>query len=57
METAYLVIGSHALVIGVLHFAEGKNLIDVNWDFVKIGVMGEIAYSLWKFINKLSMFL
>lgn len=52
-----LIVGAHGLAIGALHFLESKDLFEVNWDFMKVGLMGEAAFLLWKLMNSLSVFL
>ena len=52
-----LIVGAHGLVIAALHFLEGKDIFEVNWDFLKVGLMAEAGYLLYKLVQSLSVFL
>lgn len=52
-----LIVGVHGAVIGTLHFLEAKDVFEVNWDFLKVGLMGEAGFLLWKLVSSLGVFL
>lgn len=56
MLGAYMIIGANAALIFLLHERE-KGGSDIDWGLVKIGLIGEVTYALWKFAGKLLIFL
>lgn len=52
-----LVVACHGVAIAALHFLENKDVFEVNWDFLKVGLMGEAGFLLWKLVNELSIFI
>lgn len=56
MLGAYAIIGANAALIFLLHEKE-KGGSDIDWGLVKIGLLGQVAYALWKFAGKLVLFL
>jgi hypothetical protein len=52
-----LIVGCHGAAIAALHFLESKDLFEVNWDFLKMGLMGESGFLLWKLVTGLSNFI
>lgn len=52
-----IVVVSHGVAIAALHFLENKDVFEVNWDFLKVGLMGEAGFLLWKLVTGLSVFI
>lgn len=51
------IVGVHGLAIGALHFLESKDIFEVNWDFMKVGLMTEAVFLIYKLVQSLSVFL
>lgn len=52
-----LIVSAHGLAIGALHFLESKDIFEVNWDFMKVGLMAEAGFLLYKLVQSFSVFL